>query len=895
MHTAHDAVRWQRIKSLLAQALELPAEQRQAFVDAQAGGDADLQSDLRELLAIAQGSGGLLDMAASDLNVDALETRADPSWAGRRVGPWQLVSRLGSGGMGDVWLAQRADGAYDQQAAVKLMRDRLGRSTSEARFRLERQILAGLDHPNLARLLDGGITDDGVPYLVMELVRGEPLDAYCRRRELPLPARLQLFRTLCQVVHYAHGQGVIHRDLKPANILVTENSVVKLVDFGIAKQVSAPAPETATALRVMTPEFASPEQVSGASITPASDIFSLGVVLYRLLTDESPYPSAASGGYELIKAICDTEPVAPSRRLPRLMRRPLKGDLDAVVLKALRKRPEHRYASAELLADDVFRHLEGLPVKARDGAWSYRAGRFVLRHRTAVGATLVANLVLVAGLGFAAYEAYEANVQRARAQRHFDDVRQIANVFIFDIEKDLAKLPGSLDVRKRLVSTALTYLKQLAGEAAHEPGLAREIGTAYRQVGDVQGLPFGPNLGDPAGARESYDQARALLEPLVRGRPVDRVAQRELVKLYKSLGALDDSLGKAEDGERVLREGIAQAEDLVRAEPGERLQERLLAAMHGQLSQLKFYSGDLPGYEKEANFEYRWLADAIKRDPQDEKSLLDLSINLDLKGQFLAQRSDSDADGREALDAFQQALALQQRLLDRKPHDVNVMQTLATEHTNVGTTFERLNDFGAAAQSLREAIKLQRMLADRDPADLDARTSTAVALTNLSGVLRDQGDAAASAQAAREAIALHEGMPEAARAQVHARLSLARAHFNLGQALDAPLSPAALAASRPSCASYLRSETLLAAVQQQVGPVPNQLEPERVKAALQGCVNARGAAPGGDARRGAAVRDSTNGREWPRMAVTAIDASVVPLARLRERLWRHQPALTAAA
>jgi eukaryotic-like serine/threonine-protein kinase len=839
MHTTHDAVRWQRVKTLLAHALELPAEQRRDFVDEQAGGDADLQADLRELLAIAEGSGGLLDQPPSALELDALDTRAEQSWAGRRVGAWQLVSRLGSGGMGHVWLAKRADGAYEQQAAVKLMHDSFGRSTSQTRFRLERQILAGLDHPNLARLLDGGITDDGVPYLVMELVRGEPLDGYCRRRELPLPARLRLFRTICQVVHYAHSQGVIHRDLKPANVLVTENGVVKLVDFGIAKQVSEPTLETATAQRVMTLEFASPEQVSGAAITPASDIFSLGVVLYRLLTDESPYAPTATGGYELIKAICDTEPVPPSRRLSRPLRQRLKGDLDAVVLKALRKRPEHRYASAEEFADDVFRHLEGLPVKARDGAWSYRAGRFVLRHRTAVGAALIANLALVAGLSFAAYEAYEANLQRERAQRHFDDVRQLANVFIFDIEKDLSRLPGSLELRKRLVSTALTYLKRLSGEATREPGLAREIGIAYRQVGDVQGLPFGPNLGDPAGARESYDQARALLEPLVRGKPVDRLAQRELVKLYKSLGALADSLGKPEEGDRVLREGIAQAEDLVRAEPGERLQERLLAAMHGQLSQLKFYSGDIPGYEREADIEYRWLTDAVKRDPEDAKSLLDLSINLDLKGQYLAQRSDSDADGREALEAFRQALALQQQLLARKPHDVNVMQSLATEHTNVGTTYERLNDFGAAAQSLREAIKLQRLLAERDPADLDARVSTAVALTNLSGVLRDQGDAAASAQAAREAIALHEDIPETARGQVHARLSLARAHFNLGQALDAPLSPRALTAPRASCASYRRSDALLAAVHKQVGPVPNQLEPERVKAALQGCGNGR--------------------------------------------------------
>jgi eukaryotic-like serine/threonine-protein kinase len=319
------SVRWQRLKHLLADALDLPAPQRQAFIDAQCSGDEPMRQELSELVAAAAPTRSLLDDAPSTLARDALQAQDDrlaQHWIGRQLGAWRLVSLIGAGGMGQVFEAERADGQFEQQVAVKVMREGLHDETLIARFKAERQILASLDHANLAKVLDGGVTDEGLPYFVMERVAGEPIDLHCRRLRLDLRSRLMLFRTVCQVVHYAHQKGVVHRDLKPGNVLVTADGAVKLLDFGIAKRLQDAAPErTATQQRVMTLEYASPEQVRGGEVTAASDVYALGVVLYRLLTDASPYETApGDSDYALSRAICDTEPAPPSRRVPRAQR-----------------------------------------------------------------------------------------------------------------------------------------------------------------------------------------------------------------------------------------------------------------------------------------------------------------------------------------------------------------------------------------------------------------------------------------------------------------------------------------------------------------------------------------------------------------------------------------------
>ena len=334
MNKSDETSLWHRLMELVSAALERPVGERQAFIDEAAGNEAELHARASALVAAAASADSLLDRPPGKLVLDALEDDTPPSWAGRRLGPYRLVELIGGGGMGQVYLAERVDGQYEQRVAIKLMREGFGHDSLVSRFKAERQILASLDHPNLAKVLDGGISEEGVPYFVMELIRGEPIDAYCNSHSQSINELLRLFRTVCQVVHYAHQRGVIHRDLKPANILVTREGVVKLVDFGIAKQVSTTA-VMATAQRAMTLDYASPEQVRGEAVTPASDIFSLGVVLYRLLADAGPYPADTSD-FELTKAICDTEPQPPSTHADRAKRKQLRGDLDAVVMMALR-------------------------------------------------------------------------------------------------------------------------------------------------------------------------------------------------------------------------------------------------------------------------------------------------------------------------------------------------------------------------------------------------------------------------------------------------------------------------------------------------------------------------------------------------------------------------------
>ena len=375
--------RWKEVKEVLDAALGRPAEERGALVREVCAGDAELRAEVESLLACDGQANEFLESAARPAALRSLLDAPPEAPAAARIGPYKVLSEIGRGGMGAVYLAERDDHEYRKQVAIKLVRGDVDSASVVGRFRQERQILAELDHPNIARLLDGGTTDEGVPYLVMEHVEGVPIDAYCEARQLSVDQRLALFRTVCSAVTDAHRKLVVHRDLKPGNILVTSEGTPKLLDFGIAKLLT-PQPgseHTVTGTRLMTPEYASPEQWRGGPVTAASDIYSLGVILYRLLTGRGPYRVGSDLPHELGRAICEEDPEPPSAAAVPQTRRWLAGDLDAIVLKALRKEPERRYGSAEQLSEDIRRHLEGLPVTARKDGLAYRAGRLVRRNR----------------------------------------------------------------------------------------------------------------------------------------------------------------------------------------------------------------------------------------------------------------------------------------------------------------------------------------------------------------------------------------------------------------------------------------------------------------------------------------------------------------------------------
>src|SRR5437764_2096118 len=368
--------RWQLGKGVFDAAMEHDAPERRAFVAAASGGNAELQQDVESLLDAHDDAGS---------RYDAPVIAGDPL-IGREMGAYRILRRLGAGGMGAVYLGPRADSRFRRLVAIKAIKADAVDAHTLRRFENERHTLAALEHPNIVRLLDGGATSDNIPFLVMDYVEGQPIDRYCRDRNLTIAERLGLFRQLCAAVHYAHQNLVVHRDLKPANILVTPQGVPKLLDFGIAKLLrpeyaAGAVGYTLTAAQPMTPEYASPEQILGQPVTTASDVYALGVLLYALLTDSHPFQSQGASSYEVERAICETEARNPSAAAPPERARQLRGDLDTIVLTAMRKEPQRRYASAEHLSEDIRRYLVGAPVLAHGDSAVYRARKFIGRHR----------------------------------------------------------------------------------------------------------------------------------------------------------------------------------------------------------------------------------------------------------------------------------------------------------------------------------------------------------------------------------------------------------------------------------------------------------------------------------------------------------------------------------
>ena len=850
-----DPHRWQQIKALLAECLELPPSRREDALDRGCGGDDALRAEVESLIDAAEAEGGGLEAIPAARALDAIDTYGARHWVGRTLGAYRLVALIARGGMGEVYRAERADGHYEQQVAVKVVRTGGDHHVLHERFDAERRILASLDHPNLAKLLDAGMTAEGVPYFVMELVRGAPIDAYCDEHRLSIEARVRLFRTVCQVVDYAHRQGVIHRDLKPANILVTGDGIVKLVDFGIAKRLAATdggsttGERTATAQRVLTPAYSSPEQIRGGPVTPASDVYALGVVLYRLLTQASPYGGATEDSYALSRAICETEPPRPSRAIGgpevRDMRRRLRGDLDAVVLMALRKDPARRYASADALADDLFRHLEGLPVQARHGAWSYRAGRFLLRHRAAMGAVLLANLALAAGIAVAGYQAYEAHRQRERAERHFASVRTLANVLLLDVHTAIRNLPGSTPARQLLVRHALSYLEQLSAEARDDRALRLELALGYRNIGDIQGRPFVPNLGDPQGAQASYERALALLQPLAsRERAGDagyRDAQQELAIAQQRYGALLGALGRFKQAQAALKAGIDVADELAAADRAHRVRQLLRATLYGQLSQVQMFAGDIDAYQRTSDDAAQQLERLAAQQPADRDTTLSLATNYTTRGEYLIQRGPDSESAGLALEAFRKGLAVLQRMQTQTRHDTSLTRDIAIALDNIGACLLRLGQAQQAADHHRRAIGMLAELTTQDPDNAQFRADELSARAALGDALLAAGDVSASVAAAAQAVDGFEALPPGTRQDSFVRYRQGLAYYQLARALEARAAlvqhgaAPRLADRQAACARYRQGLAILDDIEKQHGMAPGNTGPAPLREALGRC------------------------------------------------------------
>ena len=509
--------RWRQIEAVFAEAVELPADESRAYLDEVCTGDEELRREVELLLesdrTAAGQIGSAVGIAAAAFSVQ-MQRAYSASQIGQRIGPYEIVREIGRGGMGSVYQAVRIDDQYIRSVAIKFIAQGTDSDEALTRFRTERQILASLQHPNIAALLDGGATPDGRPYIVMEYIEGELLLDYCQTRNLSVNDRLDLFCRLCDAVHHAHQMLVIHRDIKPGNVLVTETGVPKLLDFGIAKLltpelVTGGVHMTQTVLRRMTPRYASPEQIRGEPLTTATDIYSLGVLLYEMLTYNSPYRITGETSQEVERIVCDSEPIRLSMAIPSdaRVRRQISGDLENIVAMALRKEPQRRYASAQQFAADVQRFREGLPVSAREDTIFYLATKLVRRNKLASAAFALLALS-VAGGWLATYR------QAQRAEARFEEVRKLANEVLFDFNGKIQHLPGATPARELLVRTALQYLNNLSNDSSKDKSLQWELGQAYEQVGDVQGDSSGPNLGQFREALVSYTKALSLIEPL---------------------------------------------------------------------------------------------------------------------------------------------------------------------------------------------------------------------------------------------------------------------------------------------------------------------------------------------------------------------------------------------
>jgi serine/threonine-protein kinase len=464
--------RWDELDRRLDQALDLAPDERPAFLRDACSGDPLLQLEVERLLAGCDEAGGFLESPALALAAPLLERQRPPTMAGARIGPYRVVRELARGGMGVVLLAERADGQFDQQAALKLIRRGFGSPELERRFRAERQLLARLSHPNIARLLDGGITDEGQPWCAMEYVGGPPLTAYCDERRLDVAARLKLFAEACEAVRYAHQNLVVHRDLKPSNVLVDASGHVRLLDFGIAKLLHDESNEaqTETSLHPMTPEYAAPEQVRREPITTATDVYSLGALLYELLAGRRVHIFERRTAAEIERVVCEMEPPAPR----------VSPDLDTIVLKALQKAPERRYPSVEALLDDLRRHEAGLPVRARPDSFRYRAAKFLRRHRVAAIAAAIVVLALVAGIAGTAWQARAARLEASRAQAVTDFV-----IRLFEISYPEQSRGREVTARELLDEGARRVEAELAGQPAVQATLLHVLGAVYRGLGEL--------------------------------------------------------------------------------------------------------------------------------------------------------------------------------------------------------------------------------------------------------------------------------------------------------------------------------------------------------------------------------------------------------------------------
>lgn len=697
-------------------------------------------------------------------------------WEGRHIGPYRLEKLLAAGGMGAVYVAERADKHYQMRVAIKVVRPGMDTERILRRFRQERQVLASLDHRNIARMLDGGASADGTPYLVMEYVEGGvPIDAYCDQHRLAVRERLLLFRAVCNALQYAHQNLVIHRDIKPQNILVTPDGTAKLLDFGIAKLLDPARMGTQLTLdsAPMTPEYASPEQVRDEPVSTSADVYAMGVVLYRLLTGRSPYSLKTRGTADLLVAITDQVPQRPSNAVWRAgppnpdevaalrdattsqLAKQLSGDLDVILLTALQKDPKRRYASAEHLGDDIRRHVEGLPVAARGDTIGYRMGKFVTRHKVAAAATLAFTVTLIALTISSVYFARAARREQAVAvqrqmiaDRRFQDLHQFARFVVFEFDEAIRT--GETNARRLMVAQALGYLNGLSKESENDPAILRDLANAYIKIGDIQGNPYVANLGDSSGAIASYRRAVQIADALIRIEPGNPRNATVHGRTQLGLGDLMMQAGDNEGAKKLYGEASrilekAAGNDLAGEAP------LLAASALGRLGFLQLsVEGDaraaLASLERAVDTAHRATANQPSN-PEGMKVVSAASLGL---GRVLVNLGRH----REGIARLTEALTVRKQLSGSMPGDRHLRREVAASLILLGDALSSNSQTNRAADSYREGVRIHRELLQADPKNRQFLRDAYVALGRVATAEKQRGHHHQARETTRSALQL---------------------------------------------------------------------------------------------------------------------------------------------
>ncbi len=724
-----------QVEQLFQDALDLPEADRAGFVNARAGADRRLASSVLDLLRAAAGEQTTWDRGAFSKEAQQLADEHDT-----RLDRYRLEERIGAGGMGLVYRAVRTDDEFAKRVAIKIVQWEAGEERLAERFRKERQILAVLEHPNIVRLLDGGTTEDGRPFLVMEYIDGESIDKYLARNTVSTRQKLAMFRKICEGVACAHRNLVVHRDLKPSNILVTGEGEPKLLDFGIAKLLDGHA-KTETGYGAMTPQYASPEQVENSTITTSSDIYSLGVILYEMLSGASPY--AATSALELAQSISTAAPL-PMRHVDR--------DLETIVQMALRKEPARRYASVERFSADIQRYLDGFPVTAQADTFPYRARKFAARNRAGVAATILVAAALVGGIVATARQARIAN-------QRFNDVRKLANSYLFEIHDAISSL-GPTAARQLLAKRAQEYLDNLSKDRIDDPGLMKELAVAYEKLADVQGRREQGNIGDAKSAQENFRKALALREQLFGASPADVTVAMELAHALLLVGNDELAQRKLASAEAYGRRALAVAG---KAAESRSLGQAESISVRENLGVAYQFLGDVVGNPRFSN---------LGQTPQAlkffEKSLALFERNLtpdhEEKAVFAAatlgrigQARQALNDGPGAMDAFRKAFAAYQSLNAAVPSPFYRFSTAIAARNIAVASVQILNDPDAAASPMDLVVSSMEALRRADPSDVGVQIALADTYSAQGLVLRN-GDPAARLKCFDRALAQFEAI-----------------------------------------------------------------------------------------------------------------------------------------